>query len=169
MILRTKNFSSSVKIQDLSNNFFLQDMSTPASPPSPDRSSRNANGEDAKSFYVKNSPQAAFAGGNYWSNNAGTIDEDEAEADGNGASTDGFLDEGVSVPDAFKSDVFACVTFMRKQDSKDWHVSNVNSTTRNDDGSSSLDLVLCSGDLCSMKKFTVSKAGVVTVEKAGLF
>ena len=138
-----------------------------ASPPSPDRSQRNPESSEANSFYDQGSPSSKFSSGNYWNNAPGVIGEAE------GASTDaksaGFIDEGVPVEDAFKADVIACVKFMRTQDGKDWHVSNVNEATRSDDGSASLNLVLCSGDLCLMKKFTVQKGVVSVAASGGLF
>jgi len=150
------------------NNFLI--MATPGSPPSPNRSIRNAEGKDANAFYEKDSGQSQFGGSQFWGQTApGVITDEEHDNTIPTASktTEDMIDEGVTVDEAFKADVLACVTHMRATDGKAWHVSNVNSAVRNGDGSATLGLVLCSGDLCSMKNFTVTNGVVSEAKKSG--
>ena len=136
-------------------------MSTPKSPTSPERSGRNAEGKDATAFYENNNEASKFGGSQFWgTQQAGIITDEDDDTTQKMTETD-MIDQGVPVDEAFKADVIACVTFMRAKDGKAWHASNVNSAVKNEDGSSSLSLVLCSGDLCTQKKFTVAK-GVVS-------
>ena len=139
-----------------------------SSPPSsPLRSARNAEGEDAKAFYDKGSPNSAFNERAFFNSNApGIIDDEEGSAGGVAHGGD-LIDDGACPDESFRSDVERAVTFQRAQDGKQWHCSNVNSATRNDDGSCALGLVLCSGDLCTMKKFNVSPEGEVSIPASG--
>jgi hypothetical protein len=135
-------------------------------PKSPDRSNRNAEGKDATAFYEESSQSSQFGGGQFWGmQKAGIIEDTDDEVP---ESIANFVDEGVTVDEAFKADIIACVTLMRT-DGKAWHVSNVNSATRNSDGSSSIDLVLCSGDLCCMKKFSVTANGKAALNEKATF
>ncbi len=147
-------------------------------PPSPDRSSRNAASPDANKFYDPASPAAQFSSAQFWSGGAGVVDDDgnvsqpaaAAPAGGGGGAgdEDHTIEDGVPVDAAFRQDVVRAVKWQRAQDGKDWHCSNVNSATRNGDGSAALGLVLCSGDLCTMKNYTVGADGMVSAPaKAG--
>lgn len=149
-------------------------------PPSPDRSSRNAASPDANKFYEAGSAAAQFSSAQFWSGGAGVIDDDgkvskptaAAAAGGEGdEDEDHCIEDGVPVDASFRQDVVRAVKWQRAQDGKDWHCSNVNSATRNGNGSAALGLVLCSGDLCTMKNYTVTVDGTVSapVKAGGMF
>ena len=139
-----------------------------AAPPSPERSERNAEGKESKSFYNKESANSAFGEGAFWGMSAPGIIEDDEEGIAVSNSDGGFIGENVPVEAEFKDAVIASVKFARK-DGKDWHVSNVNSASKNASGGTDLDLVLCSGDLCTMKKFSVTSGGDVSAVGGGMF
>jgi len=143
-------------------------MSAAQSPPSPERSNRNAESEESKAFYDKQSPNSAFGEGAFWGMSAPGIIEDDEEDIAVSNADGGFIGENVPVEAEFRDAVIASVKFARK-DGKDWHVSNVNSATTNASGGIDLALVLCSGDLCTQKKFAVSADGVVSAVGGGMF
>ena len=95
------------------------------------------------------------------------VDSSTAAAAADGSEGDEALIE-CPVDDAHKAAVLAAVKHYNKETGKNWHVSNVNKVEAAEDGSASVDLVLCSGEMCTMKKFSVNADGVAsTVAPAG--
>lgn len=136
-------------------------------PGSPIRSERNANSPSSKAYYNKASPESQFNQNAFFNGNAPGIIEDEAEEVKSADSDTDLIDEGACPDESFRADVERAVKFQSNQDGKKWHCSNVNSATRNEDGGCDLGLVLCSGDLCTMKRFTLAADGSVSAAASG--
>ena len=137
-------------------------------PGSPIRSERNANSPSSRAYYEKSSPESKFNQNAFFNGNAPGVIEDEPKDTTMSPDSDtSLIDEGACPDESFRVDVERAVKFQRSQDGGKWHCSNVNSATRNADGGCALGLVLCSGDLCTMKKFTVAADGAVTTEASG--
>jgi hypothetical protein len=147
-------------------------MSTSSSPSSsPSKSGRNAEGADAQAFYDPAHGNAQFNENSFFGHAAGIIEDDEEDARV-AAAADKFsgalIDGGaLGLHEAFRAQVEHAVRFARSADGKDWHCTSVNSAERKEGGGCSLGLVLCSGDLCTMKKYDVAADGAVTAPASG--
>ena len=144
-------------------------MSSPSS--SPSKSERNAEGADARAFYDKASGNAQFNEATFYGHAAGIIEDDEEDARKAAAAgkfSGDLIDGGaLGQHEAFRAEVEKAVRFARDADGKDWHCTSVNNAERKQDGSCALGLVLCSGDLCTMKKFNVAVDGTVSAPASG--
>ena len=69
--------------------------------------------------------------------------------------------------------VIAAVKYYNNEKGINYHLTNIQNISDNDQGGKKLKLVLCSGDLCEMKTFNVTDNGngefSVEAEKSGFF
>ena len=70
------------------------------------------------------------------------------------STTDKLISEDANVPDDQREMVIACVQKYNEQEGKTFYCSGVQQVSDNSSGKS-IKLILCSGDLCSMKTFEV--------------
>ena len=84
-----------------------------------------------------------------------------------------IIDDGVEVSDTDKPFVIAAVKYYNNEKGINYHLTNIQNISDNDQGGKKLKLVLCSGDLCEMKTFNVTDNGngefSVEAEKSGFF
>lgn len=76
------------------------------------------------------------------------------------------IKEGLTIDMTFRQDVVRAVKWQRSQDRYiDWYCDDINSATRNSDGSTTLDLLLCNRktERCENKKYMISPDGIVSL------